>query len=432
MLGAVVAAGSQGLPVSAAPVAGCDNYQALVEGDGPVAYWQFDAMDPLADSAGVFPLAAINTFSSPAVVSAEDDGSLTVDSLGAITASADVTSALFPSGDFTVEGWLSADNNEWDVIELGQGVTITWQNFDGSKFIRATARTENGTVFIESDFFFDDYMPEHVALTRENDEFTLYFNGQVEDSMFIDGATAWGAGTQAFSIENTAPFSVSGIDYDEFAIYDSALTPNEVSDHYDTGSCTSEIVFTATQVIGCDEEQGTIDPTLCPGFGPDGGLSNQGDYRVRLTFEDGTTQTIGGSRNDFGDFRGGVFYQTTYDGPVSGPTTPIIVELFDEDPGDDDPIDINPDDAALSITIDFEVATGSWTWPQAASDNQHWARGDGDTEVLPNGGHPAILTFDISNLAPNPTITASTAGDRDGDGLLDGWELWGLELPVQR
>ena len=114
------------------------------------------------------------------------------------------------------------------------------------------------------------------------------------------------------------------------------------------------------------------------------------------------------------------------------PKTLIHVELVDEDDGsgsNDDLVDINPADNATSIDILFDTETGSWMWPEANDANQHWARGDGDTEHLSNGGHPTILVFDLSAFEPDPDAKDSRSGDRDGDGLLDGWELWGLEIP---
>lgn len=186
---------------------------------------------------------------------------------------------------------------------------------------------------------------------------------------------------------------------------------------------TAPLTFTMNQVIGCDEESGPIDPVKCPGGGPDGiGL---GEYRAEVTIDGQSTGIIGGDRTDEGDFNDREFFSVTR--VVRGPTVDVHVRVFDDDVNADDPIDVHPDDDVTELDITVDLVAGTWTIDGVPGVNRHFTRGDGDTEHFGNGGHPAVFTFDISTLQPSSQRNA-TFGDRDGDGLLDGWERFGLTV----
>ena len=196
-----------------------------------------------------------------------------------------------------------------------------------------------------------------------------------------------------------------------------------------------DVHFTLAQLLGCDEVD-VIDPVTCPGGGPDN--DGQGDYRITVAFEDQVVRTADGGREKYGDLNEREFFTFSETIRPGGEQLRVTISAVDVDDNDDDPIDLSPIDDEMDVVldIDYQVASGSvgeWTIAGYADPVpgrvQHWTRGDGDTEHVDNGGHPALLGFDVSllNYTASPFRDAQ-AGDFDGDGLLDGWEQFGLSV----
>lgn len=90
-------------------------------------------------------------------------------------------------------------------------------------------------------------------------------------------------------------------------------------------------------------------------------------------------------------------------------SVPVRIEIWDYDSvTSDDQADISPSSKRV-VDLTVDSATGKWTgdltWPQNCSAGPV------------NGDGAAKICFDISVI--------SESGDADGDGLLDGWELYG-------
>ena len=100
--------------------------------------------------------------------------------------------------------------------------------------------------------------------------------------------------------------------------------------------------------------------------------------------------------------------------------SPIVIniDVLDADvfpAAPDDVIDMNPVDNKMGLTIVLDLTTGNWTFggdPIAANATSVTGDGDHEHEGTFEGGEKGQIFFDIS--------LASTSGDADGDGLLDG------------
>lgn len=105
---------------------------------------------------------------------------------------------------------------------------------------------------------------------------------------------------------------------------------------------------------------------------------------------------------------------------------PIQIELWDQDGGwpfdidPDDKVDIHPDADKTELAITFNVVAGTWTVDMGAPG----PAGDppfGNRVVWRGGSGTDCAEVQID-------ISASANGDNDGDGLLDSWERFGLDV----
>jgi hypothetical protein len=151
-----------------------------------------------------------------------------------------------------------------------------------------------------------------------------------------------------------------------------------------------------------------------------------GDYfaNVRINGVDTDQHEVFSIDPDFGNLLGTAsrpvrfdpFWTYTVDVDPSLGSVEVEIEIVDEDdPGfplfdPNDLIDINPAAGKKRLTLTVDLLTGSWSGDVPM--NQGFAEGAGDSDR-------GRVFFDIS--------TSSADGDWDGDGLLDGWELFGVD-----
>lgn len=89
---------------------------------------------------------------------------------------------------------------------------------------------------------------------------------------------------------------------------------------------------------------------------------------------------------------------------------PITIALYDEDDlSSDDNVDIDPRDGSTWLGLELDLNTGTWSGETSLP----FSSGPADDF---DGSGSATIFFDIST---------SGSGDADGDGLLDGWEIFG-------
>lgn len=219
------------------PDNGCGDFVSVVDADNPSAWWRFGSDALLGDSVGTATLSATENlpgtnpaFSTDSVVAATTDGAVALE-FDELTASEDsATSPLFPSDDFTVEGW-SEGNTAFDYfVQLGEGVTLTYFSNDGEVQLVASVQSAGG----ESLLSYSDAESEeavHVAVTRSGSENRLYYNGELVDADVSTGLVEWGVGNQDVRFEAT------DVALDEWAIYDAALSEQRIAARYDIGNC---------------------------------------------------------------------------------------------------------------------------------------------------------------------------------------------------
>ncbi len=146
-----------------------------------------------------------------------------------------------------------------------------------------------------------------------------------------------------------------------------------------------------------------------------------GDYYARVKIGATPAQDNESSQVEREDFE--PYWTFTANVDDADPVVTVTIEIIDSDsfPAEpDDLIDINPTDGVTELSVNFNLSTGGWTSPDI-TDNTGVAQGDGDRELFgfTEGGEAGKVFFDISAL--------STSGDADGDALLDGWELHGID-----
>lgn len=150
-------------------------------------------------------------------------------------------------------------------------------------------------------------------------------------------------------------------------------------------------------------------------------LQGDGDYYARVSINGFAAQTSGEVTGE--DFEPFWTFTRDVDTNALADDIPVIIEIFDADgiANPDDEIDINPTDGVVALTLLLDTTDGTWSAPGVIPDNQQWSQGDGDTEHsgIFEGGEIGKVFFAIS--------TVSADGDADGDGLLDSWELHGLD-----
>lgn len=220
-----------------------------------------------------------------------------------------------------------------------------------------------------------------------------------------------------------------------------------------------DIHLTITNITQCEMENGTINEDVCPDGGLDGGafdsdnfLNAQSwfddakpEYSERITSNEQGDLDMIRELNDDPDSAISTsetpsFYRVTGKALEVMPVVNIAVQLWDEDVGlstEYERADTSLVDGQTASLISFEPSTSDWAFHSQRDDdglNVSWLRGDGEADDLDRGGHPAIMSFDISTRSPDDlkrtergNLPNSSIGDIDGDGLLDGWELHGYE-----
>lgn len=113
------------------------------------------------------------------------------------------------------------------------------------------------------------------------------------------------------------------------------------------------------------------------------------------------------------------FWTFAQDVDPSVPSTTVEISLFDHDSFfNDEPIDISPT-SGTTLILNLDMTSGSWT-SAFMSANQGYATGDG---AFADGW--AKIFFDVSVLSD--ADGSASENDADGDGLLDGWETFGVD-----
>ena len=198
-----------------------DGYEDLVLADAPIAYWRFEE--------GAGPLAVATVGQGGAI-----QGNGVFGQAGAIPGSralgldgdgdwVNIIDLELPA-DFTIEGWISFCDNEISQEDslfsqdgdFGQNMTFR----DGFVFLWSGDFDRGDVVWTEEPFEHARWY--HIALTRSGPDVTLHVNGGAVMSAPYDPVVSVGA-------LGYSGFSWTAAQIDEFAIYDHALTPEQLA-----------------------------------------------------------------------------------------------------------------------------------------------------------------------------------------------------------
>jgi hypothetical protein len=230
----------------AVPITG---YAKVVMADAPVSYWRLDEADgstTAVDAAGSFDAsfdagAGTFTYRVPTGIPHETDPGVAV--TGGARVSVPSALELNPFGPFTVEAWvmptsLSADGNDYRTAfsSLGSGAAgpIGWSVYQQPSHTWAWVlwgdNWLNNFLVIPETIVASNWY--HMVLTYDGSDFKAYLNGTLrltaQWSAFVPNST--GPVNLGWRSDNDwKPFSGT---IDDVALYNKALTADQVSGHY--------------------------------------------------------------------------------------------------------------------------------------------------------------------------------------------------------
>jgi len=256
------------IPTDTSTVNG-SQYAAAVVNSGPLAYWQMD--DPNGSLIAADGMNSYDAYVSSNQPDFEQPGAFDQSTAIAFNSryeSLDAPSALLPlmQDSYTIEFWFKTGHT------AGVGRFIRGHNYGfgidwAGQQVHAFAYPGGRAVSLASEPLSLNAW-HHVAVTFGNQELTLIINGEIQDV----GATRPGplrmSGTD-FTIANDLPtdrkkFVTATID--ELAIYDHALTPAEINQHYAASGRMAPIQLDISEAIeACIAQGGNVylpDPTI--------------------------------------------------------------------------------------------------------------------------------------------------------------------------
>lgn len=224
-------------------------YANQVVADAPSLYWRFSSSDPRADWAGSNPAVTRSGFgtSSTSPISGEA-GSATFNGTSTGVAATSRTMPATPA--YSVELWFKAANNATGKL-IGYG---NLQNGNSNSYDRHVYMTNDGrlsygnypgetkVVSTPSGVSYRDGKWHHVVATQSSNGMSLYVDGQLKaQDAAVTSAEAgllgyWRVGGDNLGSWPNQPsnFYFNG-SIDEVAVYGSALTAQQVSNHYAIG-----------------------------------------------------------------------------------------------------------------------------------------------------------------------------------------------------
>ncbi|MCP4100086.1 MAG: hypothetical protein GY750_01455, partial [Lentisphaerae bacterium] len=230
------------------------SYEATVLADSPVSYWRLgDAGNPLLDEQGLHPGTAAATlgFGAPSLVPQTTDDSVLTSPVDpfpgelVFAGSGRGPGTLFPD-EFTVELWWKQDVNGLDSGVLVQvartdglftdvgGYELSTNNdndgLSGFVYLGDTTGGSRLQVYTTAPTGTD---PVHVVMTKDSSFVRVYQNGVLAGEQPTGGLTT-AYGVSPLQLEMGQALQSTG--FDEFAVYDRALSAVEVAEHFQAGT----------------------------------------------------------------------------------------------------------------------------------------------------------------------------------------------------
>jgi hypothetical protein len=223
---------------------GCDLYESVVEGDVPAGYWRFGEPSgtTMLDSSGTVPpnngtyIGGVTLNQPGALVGSSNTAALYdgIDDQGRVPDA----NSLDVGNSFTAEGWIkrSSEAKTHELMNKGaNGIHLVVSNAASLNKVllrrAGVATIADSTVGVPADGRY-----HHVVATMNGLGSTakIYIDGQDRTHVVAPGQTILNtAFPLTFGSFGSAPATPAF--YDEFALYDSALTAAQVSAHYNEG-----------------------------------------------------------------------------------------------------------------------------------------------------------------------------------------------------
>ena len=221
-----------------------ENYRSRIAADGAAGYWRLGepsgvtSVDEIAGNTMTLsgsPLrrnmaGALTGDSNPSTEIDDPTGKGTVPDTAALDAG---------SGDFTVEGWIRTTKDEYAIASKIAATGPGWQlrTVDETPYngqLRGIVRTTGGTWTVTSTTAIVDNAWHHIALVKTATGLRLLIDGTVNGTL---------AQTISGSVDNSEPFLLGAANslhaaegfFDEWAIYRTALTDQQLQSHYQLG-----------------------------------------------------------------------------------------------------------------------------------------------------------------------------------------------------
>lgn len=171
----------------------------------------------------------------------------------------------------------------------------------------------------------------------------------------------------------------------------------------------AEVFFTVFRSVPVTAHVLQLDQIDNPDDFPGGG---DGDYEFFAKIGDNAFQSTGDSITfPPGNYGSNGFAFTDFIDPRRGNIVQVTFKVVDTDIGPDDTMDINAVHNLNSLSLYYNIDTGTWTEQNGTfSFPTNTSQGDGDSDR-------AKITFDITE-----------GGDSDGDGIPDFWETNGVDV----
>ncbi len=204
--------------------------------DGMISYWKGDgdADDCYGSNDG--------TYYGTGYVSGQVDQAFSFDGIDDYVEIPHDSSLNLGAGDFTLEAWINADQNQESFPSILSnrgddefngflfGLSLWDQAVEGSLFIQI-----EGTNYIPCSTDLRGTGWHHVAVTRTGSSITFYVDGS-QDGTASSGKNMDSAGDMWIGWDEAKPSTTpwAGV-IDEVAVYDRALSVSEISGHYNAG-----------------------------------------------------------------------------------------------------------------------------------------------------------------------------------------------------
>jgi len=221
-------------------------YKAAILASGPLAYWRLDdtgatAADSAGHADGPFTLTYVGSPTQSATgVMQDGSGSTSVEFNGSTQGAdgSDWSNFDFGSGNFSMEAWFNADADNAIILQKAEfaspfeGFNFVLSASTEVEFVAGTTSAEWGRVTSAALTTDSDH---YAAVTFDGTTLRLYVDGVFVVDDTPSGTIGDTANKVSLGYDEAGSASYWNGHLDEVAVYDRALDPDEILEHYNIG-----------------------------------------------------------------------------------------------------------------------------------------------------------------------------------------------------